>query len=717
MPEVKVDFQKLVNFLNSTGFKQLGSILYGIREYLFWNPKLRIELQLVDLSEGWVVKAMKKYRLKAVSEEGRELYNRDLPALMDYLKSHLPEAHLYMAFMRDIVPDITPAGKQGRDIESRLGQVKRIFDEKRDDLNRRRKVKNLIGSDFELAGPYLERKVKDLQGDLKDLADQGKKLERELRETHELINRWTRKGVGTVLAFGYSSELQFLRQQMPPIEKAIEDVERVDKYQIKQKLEGGRYNIYVEELTYPWVAYSSAWTGIFSPRAVKKLGVQKLKEQVYPFFMVTAGEDIKLAKATKAKAKRLPAQAFRTFLDQVEKVPKRSQSYELPSSGIWIGNLLEGQQLADPYLLPLHKLNNLYISGSTGSGKSFLARVIVEGAVLEGVRTVILDPRNQWAGLLFPEDRKEILKRYEQFGISPSLAQGFQADYFSSSQLEDIPRLTGDQKPKIVSFKHQGARKRCRTAKQILDHLFQESLAKESQQVETLVVLEEAQLFTPRGVPDECKPAAKEVEKVIDRIGREARKYGLNILLVSQTIKDFAYSSATVRQNVVTKAFMRNSDRELDYASDFLPDASSLTELKSGEVFFYNPDLGGAIKIMVRPPFSQVKEPPPSQLAKVIDRQYAWRRFVESAGSIRDRPPKAGKHKRTKASLSEDELSFIQVVQSFDQGELPNVSQVLDRAEFTANRAKIYQVMEGLEEKGLIQTKKVGRSRRIELVG
>jgi DNA helicase HerA-like ATPase len=48
------------------------------------------------------------------------------------------------------------------------------------------------------------------------------------------------------------------------------------------------------------------------------------------------------------------------------------------------------------------------------------------------------------------------------------------------------------------------------------------------------------------------------VERALDRIAREGRKFGIVLSLVSQTMKDYSYELASIRQ-MTTKIFLRNS--------------------------------------------------------------------------------------------------------------------------------------------------------------
>src|SRR5205823_5498982 len=71
-------------------------------------------------------------------------------------------------------------------------------------------------------------------------------------------------------------------------------------------------------------------------------------------------------------------------------------------------------------------------SGTTGSGKSYLARAIVEEASKhKELNVLVLDPRNQFVGLLVPEDRPQILHHYGDFGMSAAQARGFAFSYFA----------------------------------------------------------------------------------------------------------------------------------------------------------------------------------------------------------------------------------------------------------------------------------------------
>src|SRR5204863_7819066 len=89
-------------------------------------------------------------------------------------------------------------------------------------------------------------------------------------------------------------------------------------------------------------------------------------------------------------------------------------------------------KMVEPVSFPLTQMIHLYISGTTGGGKSFLARVLIEEAAQhKQLNILVLDPRNQSIGLLVPEDRPKVLGQYEDFGVKPERARGFEFSYFA----------------------------------------------------------------------------------------------------------------------------------------------------------------------------------------------------------------------------------------------------------------------------------------------
>jgi len=340
--------------------------------------------------------------------------------------------------------------------------------------------------------------------------------------------------------------------------------------------------------------------------------------------MVLPRMDILLGGAIQDERKLVGARIVRNFMERLEKAPSASTPRIALPKGLmpaWIGSaVIPGDHKGQPWELPLGGMLHCLVSGRTGSGKSCLGRVLVEGLVVyEDLAILILDPRGQWAGLLWPEDRSEVLARYGSFGLEPGQARSFPFTYhgvglnLGEPLPEDLKQLALGRR--IVSFKGMDDRARCELFARILEEAFEANATAESGRPGLLVVVEEITLFLKKGVMDEAQEAAQHAELSVDRIAREGRKYGVNLLLPGQSSKDLSYAMASTRQNITTRVFMGNSDREIEYADEFL--SRMIVSLPPGEAFVCNPEWG-VVRIRVRPSLSKVHEPGEQEIRRVV---------------------------------------------------------------------------------------------------
>ena len=207
--------------------------------------------------------------------------------------------------------------------------------------------------------------------------------------------------------------------------------------------------------------------------------------------------------------------------------------------------------------------------------------------------------------------------------------------------------------------------------------------------------MDEAQLLTRKKVDESAKGAAAQAERALDRIAREGRKYGATMVLLSQTIKDFSFELASLRQMTSTKIFLRNSDREIEYASDIIGDGRTLVQLPTGTAIIHNA-AWGQHRIRVRPPYSKVYELPESQIRQLVGIG------AERAVGI--------------SAEAEKLLAVVKEHGSPTQSPL-NLSQAAELAGITSRR-RLHELVAELEEEGVICTRQLperGRPRVIEL--
>jgi hypothetical protein len=301
---------------------------------------------------------------------------------------------------------------------------------------------------------------------------------------------------------------------------------------------------------------------------------------------------------------------------------------------------------------------------------------------------------------LIAEDRPKVLQQYDELGMNPNHARGFAVNYYAPA-LPHAAALPTDRRAlslgrSVVSLKGLDEQRRCALAGDILDAVFEACSTQESDGPRLLVLVDEAQLFTRKRLDSSAKASAAKVERALDRIAREGRKFGIVLALVSQTMKDFAYELASIRQMTTTKVFLRNSDREIEYAADIIGDGRLLVQLPTGTALVHNANWGVA-RIRVRPPYSKVFEIGDAEIRQLFGR---------------DNGP------ATTVTTEALKLLALIKLQRSSPDEPLNMSRVADLARISSKR-RLAELINELEEAGLIRTRKLmdrGRPRVIEAV-
>jgi hypothetical protein len=633
------------DILMAQGFELLGSIHYDQDFILWWNPNLHIEVSLVELDGAVLLRAAKHYRLQAWGQNG-ELYSRDLEQFHEFLTTHFEELHMTCSSVRDLTPSLVRRQIQEKKfghlqdkedvtadmLAQHLQELSDDFNEGKALLQRDEGLLQLDRGRSPLLQRYLQNQIGCRRRQLEQFRTEAKTIHDQLAVQKHLENEYIHKGEAVCLLFTICSNIQFIQEKeefTEALNSVVTEIQNAHTYQIRQKLQGGKLNIYVNEISAPGVSLLTRWAGAaLNPRELVRLNpkfaaVCKNFEEDY---MVFAQKDILLAGAIQEEKKLVGARIIRNFFKRLEVVPAapaRTDPRPKSSMPVWIGNTSDGGTRIDsPWELPLEKMGHVYISGTTGAGKTFLAFVIVEGALAyPDLSIIVLTPNHQWVGLKCAEDRPEVLERYKLFGLKPEQARGFNFKYYGIGQgigeplPKDLRRLaTGLH---VLSFKYSDDRSRCEISANVLQSIFDARSCSESSKPQGLIIIDEAPRFTRKHVCKEAQSAAAESEKAINLITAEGRKYGLSAILLSQTLRHFSYDLAAVRQNLSTRIFMRNSDGEIDHASQFMDDGREILRLRTGEAFICNQEWG-CVKILVRPPLCKAWEPTDAEVKKLV---------------------------------------------------------------------------------------------------
>jgi len=707
----------LTEVFEQQGFRKIGSLAYRIQLEIWWNPDSKVQVLHLPLGSKALLKGSKAYFMKSISEQG-ETWAREIGPLQNYLEAHFPELHIKFSYFRDIT-DTLAATQIQRKIESQAPSIEiptieeiAKLQKKLDNIRlEQQSYDNLLslGSDnSDMLDSYVRSQTKTAQKEKQSLREHVSKKKESLRTFNNLQQEYERNSSAACFVFSLCSNSHVIttpnefRDALINISKEMADMHR---YQVTQKLCGGRLNIHVVEADEPVMVWIEEWLGGgLSPRQIARLNDDflLLREATEKHTMVTPNTDIRIDDAVKDDQKLLAARVVSTLVTRLDQSDATTNLKDISKDAMPanVGLIVKKDRVTDEQFdLPLAKCNHTYLSGTTGSGKSYLGRVIVEEAALyEDLNILVLDPANQSAGLLVPEDRESILSQYPDFGMKPESARGFDFKYYAPGQSigKQLPRdlsLLGNGRT-VLCFKGLNDRERCKLFYDVLDAIFEDYSREESSTLRLLIVIEEAQRFTKKKVTEDAKAAGAQAENALDRMAREIRKYGCYINVQSQTIKDFSRDSASIRQNTNTKIFLHNSDREVDYAADFIGDGRQIIRLKPATAIIYN-SIWGAVTVKVRPPLSKV-----------------WDFSAEDTQRL------LTSEETPLAVLSSEAKQLLAIVRQYynEEGCGLNVSNAGEQLGVTSKR-QLQQLVDELERKGFVKTRKLrerGNPRIIE---
>ena len=578
-----------------------------------------------------------------------------------------------------------------------------------------------------LVNSHLKSKFSRLKKGLEELRNDGRQLEKDIFNNYKLQKEYRKKGAGAAFVFSYCSNLQACDKEnfLDTLLSSVKELKDVHNFQIKQKLFGGKLHIYVEEIDHPALAYQIEWAGgALNPNQLEKIGphFDEFRRCVEDYLMVIPTKDISVNGVTKDEKKLLSAKVMQNILNRLDKEPAIWVPKDLPKKGGWIGNVMSGSDISDiPFFYPI-ELNHGYISGTTRSGKSYLARVIVENSLLEGVNVIILDPTMQWSGLIRPVIEENVFKRFDQLEIGREHARNFDAKIYipyNDNGLELPENLNGLLGGcAVINLKYCDDEERCQIALNILKTVYR-SLDRETDKMIFLIVMEEAHTFLPGNVIGGAKETAKEVRVLINRIAREKAKYGCNFLLISQSLSDFKGEAKIVREMINSRFFLRASDKaELEYISDYVSKEATeiVKNLKQGEalVHGYAISASSGAKVYVRPPFSHVGELSVLELKEIV-KSNETDTYFQQGNSLQD--PAESFESSSDLPLTEREKMALRIIKEHYEKHNRAITAIELGNRLGLQGGSRQRIIDNLVQKKLVKTTKipnVGRGRPIQ---
>ena len=606
-----------------------------------WDFEKDALLEITELKGFYLVKATKAYFLLKQDEEGRETWNRKISELNNYLAETFPQYRLSIDYVNELDEDVLElkpnASNTLSEYEKAVSEIKTVENQK-SELEKSRSVSL---PEFE---DTVENKIADLSRQEIELEDRIDQLVQQLEELNEAIHQWRKNGVMAAILFQFSTEPELVKKESleDTIEKHLQEVFEYHRTRIKQTLTGSKFRLVIEDVKHPRVLVRGEHSLLLNPNTLDRLSeqepeleetLQDLKEKYLKQFQPHALEDIETGRQVHQRSKSTPSQATSAILRQLETTNVATPSAEAPNTGPYIGTLSGSKQTVG--FKPSEAGPHFYITGETGSGKSHTKRVLIENIASQNNSILSINPgdkQNIGLNLENSENPDGTGLRFNQYsgdtGDDLLPIPEDKAELFDGLNAVSLSGMSENQKQKFVK------------------EVFREANSLDLQHRTLFIVLDEAHNFNE----DE---AAEAIQDAV----REGRKFGVNIILVSQSPKDFIYNYKKVRENTVN-IFHRGE--YFDYADKFIDKGEAISELNRGQAIFPSSLDWDEFTVDIRDTITRLWEKTPSkEEVKEVEEQ-----FRKQTPEF-DSESQSTDSSQVQVSLSDDEKELLEFIKTY----------------------------------------------------
>ncbi|MFW6025328.1 MAG: ATP-binding protein [Candidatus Woesearchaeota archaeon] len=240
------------------------------------------------------------------------------------------------------------------------------------------------------------------------------------------------------------------------------------------------------------------------------------------------------------------------------------------------------------------------VAGSTGSGKSVSASIIVEEALNEKIPVVVFDPTSQWTGFLSSLKDENIFKYYPKFNLKKEDARSYKGLIFTPKDSDfelNFDEYLNPGEITVFNLANLNIKDYDRAVSKIINKIFDKSW-EEDPELKLLCVFDEVhRLLDPN--------CSGEGYKGLIKGAREFRKWGIGLLMASQVSSDF---KEEIGGNVLTEIQLNTKNmNDIKKASEKYGEmfAKRITRQGVGVALVQNPKYndGNPWFIHFRPPF------------------------------------------------------------------------------------------------------------------
>ena len=340
------------------GFAPIGTLECDLRATLWWHAQERVEAALVEVEEWILARGTKHYRLVSRGDE-TEVWTRDLAAFDEALVTLFGETHLVVSSFPYVTPTLAlrriaekgfraGGGAQSPDdLKTRLENLSKEITAVQADIGRDEDLLRLDGGRSVLLGRSLRDRVATARRRLEQLQAERSAVAERVEALVSLQAEYRHKGASVCLLFACCSNVQAVRTPADfadAIDAIVKELQDLHRFQVRQKLQGGRLQVHVEEVDAPGVSLLTRWAGgALCPRQIGRLGPEftSLREAVERQLLVFPRKDTLLGGSVQDERKLVAGRIIRSFLRRLDRVPpaarSRSASSTTSAMPTWIG--------------------------------------------------------------------------------------------------------------------------------------------------------------------------------------------------------------------------------------------------------------------------------------------------------------------------------------------------------------------------------------------
>ncbi|MCY4730510.1 hypothetical protein KY092_08055 [Natronomonas gomsonensis] len=659
-----------------------------------WDTDSSSLVEATVLGEDtYLVRATKAYRLLKQDPEGRESWSRNINKLNEYLESTFSNFRLSVDYVDRVSGETLRVKDEAREV---AGQAKELLTK----VERLNKEIDDLQESLEISLESMETQVKrKLEGKKQErqrVLDELDHVTQDLERRKDILQEWEENGVLSAILFQFSTEAEVASGDAvnSVIEDHLEQAFNYHRRKVLQTLRGENFRFVVEELEEPSVLMRGEYGMLLNPAVIEDLekryentGVDddlvEARQQAVKQFEEYAVEDLELEESVVERSNATPAKAVDSILKRLE-TERVGEVQDVPQDGPMIGTVTGTDVVVG---LDPGEYEHFYIVGETGSGKSHLKRTFIENTASLDYHVLSINPSDlQNVGLNLSN---------EENGNGRSI--GFDQYWKSSDQLLDVP----DDLTKLFTGRNAvSLRGLTDSEKQdFINDLFGKLADVDSTNKPLFVFLDEAHNFN-------SGKAANAIQDIV----RESRKFGVHLVLISQSPKDYAYNQKHVRENTYN-VFM--AGEYFEYASRFLDDEEVIRSLDTGEAVFPESRELPRMDVEIRDVLTRFWEGTPSdEEIQEVDDMYSGQLpgfgsdvvGADRGTGEQDPSVSSATNDNTSHNLSEEEEQLAQHIRSYTEREdkRPSTSKCWREGPFGSSKTN--DLLDQLEEKGVVES-------------